>query len=271
VITIFSKEDIQVPVSKRSVYVRLEGEFNQAGIYKVKPGETLRQLAERAGGLTPNAYLFAAAFERESVRESQQKKLEEMADRMAEDIERNLAEKSHDALSKDDVEAAKMQATGQRALLARMRRAKATGRIVLDMPTGKKQLKDIPELVLEDGDRFVVPSQASTVSVMGMVYNENAFMYQPGKSASDYLRLAGGATRDADESHIYILRADGTVQGAQTGSMFGGLGGQTIMPGDTVIVPEMLDKFSFTRELKDWAQIFYQFALGVGAVHLLRL
>ncbi|HZW25963.1 MAG TPA: SLBB domain-containing protein [Gallionella sp.] len=272
VITIFSKEDIQVPVAKRSVYVRLEGEFKQAGIYKVKPGETLRQLAERAGGLTSNAYLFAAAFERESVRESQQKKLEEIADRMAEDIERNLATKSHDALSKDDVEAAKTQAAGQRALLERMRRAKATGRIVLDMPMGKKQLTDIPELVLEDGDRFVVPSLSSTVSVMGMVYNENAFMYQPGKSASDYLRLAGGATRDADESHIYILRADGTVRGAQTsGSMFGSLGGQTIMPGDTVVVPEMLDKFSFTRELKDWAQIFYQFALGVGAVHLLRL
>ena len=48
VITIFSKEDIQVPAAKRSVYVRLEGEFNQAGVYKVQPGETLRQLVTRA-------------------------------------------------------------------------------------------------------------------------------------------------------------------------------------------------------------------------------
>jgi protein involved in polysaccharide export with SLBB domain len=133
-------------------------------------------------------------------------------------------------------------------------------------------LQDIPEIVLEDGDQFVVPPQASTVSVMGMVYNENAFMFRTGKEVSDYLEQAGGPTRDADESRIYILRADGSVQSDQnTSSLFGGIAGQTLMPGDAVIVPESLDKFSFTRELKDWAQIFYQFALGVGAIHLLRL
>ena len=119
VITIFSKEDIQVPVAKRSVYVTLEGEFNQAGVYKVQPGETLRQLVERVGGLTPNAYLFAAEFKRESVRASQQKKLEEMADRMAEDIERNLAAKAQTALTGEDVEASRAQAAGQRALAHR--------------------------------------------------------------------------------------------------------------------------------------------------------
>lgn len=272
VVTIFSKEDIQVPAAKRSVYVRLEGEFNQAGVYKVQPGETLRQLVARARGLTPNAYLFASQFNRESVRASQQQKLDEMADRMAEDIERNLAAKTQAALSKEEVDGAKAQAVGQRALLERLRRAKATGRIVLDLAPDKTRLDDIPEIVLEDGDRFIVPPQVSTVSVMGMVYNENAFMHRPGRDVSDYLEQAGGPTRDADESRIYILRADGSVQSAQnTSSIFGGITGQSLMPGDTVIVPELLDKFSLTRELKDWAQIFYQFALGVGAIHLLRL
>lgn len=272
VVTIFSKDDIRVPVARRSVYVTLEGEFNQSGVYKAEPGENLRQLATRVGGLTPNAYLFAAEFNRESVRASQQEKLAEMADRMAEDIERNLAAKSQAALSRDEVESAKAQAVGQRALLERMRRAKASGRIVLGMAPGTKGLDDIPEIKLEDGDRFSVPSLVSTVSVMGMVYNENAFMYRRGTDVSDYLEQAGGPTRDADESRIYIVRADGVVQSAQnTSSIFGGISGQNLMPGDAVIVPERLDKFSFTRELKDWAQIFYQFALGVGAMHLLRL
>jgi protein involved in polysaccharide export with SLBB domain len=272
VITIFSQGDMQVPAARRSVYVRLEGEFNQAGVYKVEPGETLRELVARAGGLTPNAYLFASQFNRESVRASQQQKLDEMADRMAEDIERNLAAKSQAALSKEDAEAARAQAMGQRALLERLRLAKATGRIVLDMEPEKKQSSDIPEIVLEDGDQFIVPPQVSTVSVMGMVYNENAFIYKQGKDVADLLEYAGGPTRDADESRIYILRADGSVQSAQnTSSLFGGIAGQSLMPGDTVIVPELLDKFSLTRELKDWAQIFYQFALGVGAIHLLRL
>jgi len=53
--------------------------------------------------------------------------------------------------------------------------------------------------------------------------------------------------------------------------MFSTFSSEMLMPGDTVVVPEMLDKFVFTKELKDWAQIFYQFALGVGSIKLLKL
>ncbi len=61
-ITIFSKDDIQVPIADRSVYVRLEGEVVNAGVYKTLPGETLRQVLTRVGGLTPNAYLYGAEY-----------------------------------------------------------------------------------------------------------------------------------------------------------------------------------------------------------------
>ena len=188
------------------------------------------------------------------------------------DIERTVAMKSQTALSKEDLVAAKVQAEGQRALLDRLRRARASGRIVLDMPQNQMQSQEIPDIALEDGDQFSVPSRASTVSVMGMVYNENAFLYKPGKQVADYLQQAGGPTHTADESRIYVLRADGSVHSSEAAnSLFGSIGGQTLMPGDAVIVPEQLDEVTFTRELKDWAQIFYQFALGVGAIHLLKL
>lgn len=55
VITVLSKDDIRVPAAKQTKYVRLEGEFAAAGVYQVQPGETLRQVVERAGGLSPNA------------------------------------------------------------------------------------------------------------------------------------------------------------------------------------------------------------------------
>ena len=41
VVTIFSQADIKVPQTQRTKFVRLEGEFKQAGIYSVLPGETL--------------------------------------------------------------------------------------------------------------------------------------------------------------------------------------------------------------------------------------
>lgn len=271
-VTIFSKDDIQIPVAKQSVYVRLEGEINAAGVYKALPGETLRQLVARIGGLTPSAYLFGAEFTRESVREMQQQKLKEMADRMEEAVRRNLSNKASTALTPEDVASSKAQEAAQIELVTRMRKTRASGRVVLEIPPENAQMKDLPDLVLDDGDRFMVPAKPSVVSVMGMVYNENAFMYRPGRSVGDYLGQAGGPTRDADESRMYVLRADGAVLSAQSSSsLFNTFSGGKLMPGDTVVVPEMLDKFSFTKELKDWAQIFYQFALGVAGIKVLRM
>ena len=77
VISIFSEADIRVPIEQQTKLIRLEGEFVHAGLYTVLPGETLRHLVERAGGLTPNAYLFGSEFTRESTRLVQQARLDE--------------------------------------------------------------------------------------------------------------------------------------------------------------------------------------------------
>ena len=133
------------------------------------------------------------------------------------------------------------------------------------------EMKDLPDLVLEDGDRFVVPSQPSTVSVVGAVYNQNAFIYRPGLRVTEYLTRAGGPTKDADTSSLYVVRADGSViSRRRSGWIFDRFEGEQLMPGDTIVVPEELKKFSWTKELKDWSQIFYQFALGVAGLKVLR-
>lgn len=272
-ITIFSQDDIQVPLANRSVYVRLEGEVVNAGVYKAMPGETLRQLIARTGGLTPDAYLFGAEFDREAVRLIQQKKLNQIVDKMEEAVQRNLANKAQAALNPEDVASSKALATAQAALVERMRKTRATGRVVLEIPADNSgQIKELPDLVLQDGDHFVVPAKPAVVNVMGMVYNENAFIYRPGKRVGDYLDQAGGPTRDADTARIYLLRADGSVVSAQNfGAIFNSFSEQLLAPGDAIIVPEMLDRFVLTRELKDWAQIFYQFALGVAGIKILSM
>ena len=270
-VTVFSKDDIQVPTAKRSIYVRLEGEVNNAGVYKALPGETLRQLITRVGGLTPNAYLFGAEFNRESVREAQQRQLNEMVDKLEEAIQRNRVNKEQSALTKDEFDNTKV-AVAQAGLVARLRKAQATGRIVLEIPQENAQMKDLPDLVLDDGDRFVVPAKPSMVSVFGMVYNPNSFIYRSGKGFADYLAQSGGLTRDADESKIYVLHADGSVVSTQnSSSVFSTNSGVAIMPGDAVIVPELLDKTSVTKELMAWSEIFYKFALGVAGIKVLRL
>ena len=270
VVTIFSKADIQVPVAKQTKFVRLEGEITTPGVYQIMPGETLRQLVSRVGGFTANSYLYGSEFTRESVRVQQQKRLDEALDRLAQEIERTAASKAQSALEATDVTQAQTQSESQRRLLARLREFKATGRVVLDIPPERAQLANLPDLALEDGDRLVVPSRPSTVAVIGAVYNQNTFIYDSGKRVSDYLGQAGGATREADTGRIYVVRADGSVTGRAASSIFTGFASERLMPGDTLVVPENLDRFRLTKELKDWSQIFYQFALGVAGLKVLR-
>jgi protein involved in polysaccharide export with SLBB domain len=272
VITIFSKADIQVPIAKQTKYARLEGEFVAPGIYQILPGETLRQLVARVGGFTGNAYVFGSEFTRESTREFQQRRLDEAIDFLEKEIQRTLASTAGGAFDKEEVEAARVRAQGQLQLITRLRQARATGRIVLELPIDQPQMKDLPELALEDGDRFVVPSRPSTVSVVGAVYNQNAFIYRTGQAVSDYLTRAGGPTKDADTGSIYVIRADGSViSQRQASSFFGeGVTGERLTPGDAIIVPEDLEKWRFTKALKDWTQILYQFALGVAGLKVLR-
>lgn len=270
VITVFSKDDIQVQFAKQSLFVRLEGEVAVSGVYQVKPGETLRQLLTRVGGLTPNAYVFGAEFERESTRIIQQKRLDEAVDRMEQEVQRTAAGKA--VISKEDADIAKSVAEGQLSLVQRLRKVRATGRIVLELPPERRgALASLPDLRLEDGDRFFVPAEPSTISVVGTVYNANAFIYRSDKRLNDYLSQAGGSTKDADNSGVYLIRADGTVVSKrQSGNLFGGLERERLMPGDTIVVPENLDRFRLSKELKDWSQVFYQFALGVAGIKVLK-
>jgi protein involved in polysaccharide export with SLBB domain len=270
-LTVFSKEDITVPVAKQTKYIRLEGEVAVPGIYQIQPGETMRQLMARVGGLSPNAYLYGAEFTRESTRAFQQKRLEESVDQMEREMQRAATSSSAAALSKDEAENLKAQTDGQRVLLAKLRQVKATGRIVLEMPRDKSQVKDIPDFVLEDGDRLLVPAAPSTISVVGAVYNQNAFLHRPGQKMSDYLTRAGGPTKEADAGSIYVVKADGTVVSRRQSTwLISGFESDALMPGDTIVVPETFDRFRLTKELKDWSQIFYQFALGVAGLKVLK-
>ena len=270
IVTVFSKDDMQVPVEKRTKYVRLEGEVAVPGVYQIEPGETLPKLLARIGGLTPNAYLYGANFTRESTRIQQQQKLNEMINRLERDMERDASNRARTALSPEDAAAIKAELESRRAIIDKMRNLKPSGRIVLELPEETSSVNAIPPITLEDEDRLVIPARPSFVSVFGAVYNEAAFIFKNDKSVDDYLSQAGGPTRDADTDSIYVLRADGSVLSKRQAGLFGLFSSKRIMPGDAVIVPEQFSKTSWTKELKDWTQILYQFGLGAAAIQTLK-
>jgi polysaccharide export outer membrane protein len=277
VVTIFSTSDIRVPSAQQAKFVRLEGEFKAAGVYSVLPGESLRQLLVRAGGLTPEAYLFASEFTRESVRRIERQRIIEYADALEGEITARSASLASSALTDRDAAAAQESGAQARATLARLRQAQPTGRIVFELEPDSKDIASLPELELEDGDRFVVPKRPSSVSVQGQVYYANAFVYESGKRVKDYLHLAGGPDRNADKNREFILRADGSVVSHQYSSfaqraLFADRDFQDVrlLPGDTIVVPPLVEKGSVLRNLVEIANILQGFGLGAAAIEVLK-
>lgn len=270
VVTIFSQRDLQVPVARRTKFVWIEGEVEAAGVYRVEPGESLRQVVARAGGLSPQAYLFAADFRRESTRVEQQQNLERMVAEMDRDL-RSKARRLAASVSAEERQAARAELEDERRVIEKLKQTPSTGRIVLDLEPADHALDALPDLPLEDGDRLTIPARSATVEVAGAVYNRNSFLYHPGRNVRDYLGLSGGATRDADPGHLFVIRADGSVLSKQMHrSVWAGrFESLKLMPGDTIVVPDRIRTGSLLRGLRDWSQVFAQFALGAAAIRVI--
>jgi polysaccharide export outer membrane protein len=246
VVTIFSKADIRVPQSQQTRFVRLEGEFVSAGVYSVKPGETLRQLIARSGGLTPDAYLYASEFTRQSTRRVEQQRLREYADSLDTQINTQMSSQIAGATDPSSAaQTANASAQSARAAVARIRTMQATGRIVLKLSPTASGLDAVPDLSLEDGDRFIVPRQPTSVAVAGQVYNASSFLFAPGLQVRNYVRDAGGPDRNADSKRLYVIRADGSVVSKQYDDVLKA----QILPGDTVVVPPQLTHRNILRDI----------------------
>jgi protein involved in polysaccharide export with SLBB domain len=228
----------------------------------------------RAVGLTQKAYLYGSEFLRESTQRLQQARLDEYANSMERDIQLSASNASGSLVNATGAAALGSSLQSQRDLVITLRKMRATGRIVLDLTPYSHGLDALPNLPLEDGDQFIVPIVPATVNVVGAVYDQNSFLYRRGERVQDYLKVAGGTTRNADKRHEFVIRADGSVISKQTagGTLFTDeFGNKYAYPGDTVVVPDNVNKTTLLRGLTDWSTVFSQFGLGIAALTLLGL
>jgi protein involved in polysaccharide export with SLBB domain len=279
-VTVFSQQDVQVPMEKRRVFVRIEGEVQIPGVYQMTAGDTLQSLIAKAGGPTSNAYLFGTAFYREEVRKQQELNLEKAATRLEAQLrseqEKGLANEA--ALNSSDAQLALAQRQGQMRLakekVAKLRQMKPSGRLVFGLSPNDRSFAHLPQVKLANGDRLVVPAKPAYVHVFGSVNVEASPLWSPNSRVKDYLNMAGLAP-EADMDNVFVMRVDGSVvSGSGRGWFSGGIGGVEVMPGDSIVVPEKLDKETawtkFTQGTREWAQIFANFGLGAAAIKTLR-
>jgi polysaccharide export outer membrane protein len=275
VVTVFSQKDVRVPVSRQTRMVSVLGEVGAPGTYQLLPGETLPQLIARAGGLTPQAYIYGLEFSREETRQRQRENLASAIERLEAlssiQAARDAANRANEAAAGAAISSAATQAQ-----IGRLSRMEPNGRIALELTPDVDSLSDLPEVPLEHQDQIVVPTRPAFVTVAGAVVNNNAFLWKPGKTVGEYIGSAG-LDEAAEPSNMFILRADGTVlHASESRGFFGGsnLDSVALNPGDALVVPNKLDYETWgralVRNLKDWSQIFSQFGLGAAAIITLR-
>jgi protein involved in polysaccharide export with SLBB domain len=266
VVSVFSQSDIHVPIAEQTGFIRLEGEFVHSGTYSVRPGETLRSLVERAGGLTPNAYLYGSVFTRESTRVLQQRRMDETVQRMTLQMQRGTLALASSPTPQDQAGISAAQATSK-DLIAALQQVRATGRVVFAFKPDSKGTEIIPDISLENGDMFLIPSVPSTVNAVGAIFNQNSFLYRPEVKLGSYLQLAGGPNSDADKKHMFVVRANGAVISKESvksawGNEFYNL---RLSPGDTIVVPDKAIKPSSLRAFMNYSQFLAQLTFSAAA------
>jgi protein involved in polysaccharide export with SLBB domain len=273
VLTILSSTDVKLPVERKTNLVRIEGEVLAPGMYQTLPGETLPQLLQRAGGLTPQAYLFGTEFTRESVRKQQQENLDQVIRRLEAQGANAGATLAANLTGDRASQAATLQQQQQQQMqsqITRLKAMKSKGRVSLELDTLKPILPNLP---LEDGDAILVPTLPAFVAAAGSVNNDNVFIYRNGRTVADVLASAG-LNEDSEPSEAFVLRADGSIFSRKSAGWLSRFEGSKLMPGDTVVVPSKLDRESgyntLMRGLRDWTQIFSNLGIGAAAIKTLK-
>lgn len=246
----------QIPQWTIRESVELAGEVNYPGIYDIIPGESLLDVIERAGGLTPHAYPEGAIFSREELRVLEQDRLENLKVQIEADIAAANIEQSKTAADIDQAE------TSQ--ILENIDKTQALGRMVIDLPAILKKPKTF-DFELTDGDRLEIPRFKPSVTVVGEIQHPTSHFFNDKLNVNDYIDMSGGTKQNADKKRIYVVKANGRVYSPSSSAWFRSRS-KSLEPGDTIIVPIDTDRVDSLTMWGSVTQIMYQAALGVAAI-----
>jgi len=257
--------------------ITLRGEVKFPGEYSVRPGETLKSVLQRAGGLTPYAFGEGSVFTRKELRDREQAQLDLLGRRMQHDVAFVALQGAATGAIGGGGSAGAAGAAGATAaaavgesLLGQLRQARAVGRLVVNVPRLIRVSVGSPaDVVLRDGDELLVPKFQQEVTVIGEVQTATSHLYRPGMSRDDYIAMSGGETARADKSRIYVVRADGSVVANEGSRWFQSSAKTGIRPGDTIVVPLNVEHLPPLPLWQAVTQILYNVAIAAAAVHSL--
>ncbi|KAA6317044.1 capsule polysaccharide transporter [termite gut metagenome] len=196
--------------------VAITGEVLFGGNYALtKKNERLSDLIEKAGGITPDAYVKGARLLR----------------RMTEEEMRQRA---------DIIRLARRATTSNDSIRLLEENRTTTYTVGIDLERALQQPGSYYDLVLREGDHVFIPEYITTVKIDGAVMYPNTVSYVKEKKLKYYINQAGGYNQIAKKNKVYAVYLNGTV------TRLKGNTAKKIEPGCEIIIPNKEQKNKMT-------------------------
>ena len=193
--------------------VTIQGEIAYPGVYSITTkDERISDLINKAGGFSPFAYLKGATLIRKSKNQNKNDQVDMLQNSIKMDyfVNEDLLNKEH--------------------------------RIGVDieMIMSIKGPKSKYDLILEEGDILIIPSEKQTIEVKGEVLLPAVIRYDKGNSFKDYINGSGGFSHRAKKGKAYVLYANGDIKSTKRFLFFKSY--PKIEPGAIILVPQRAER-----------------------------
>jgi protein involved in polysaccharide export with SLBB domain len=213
--------------------VEISGAILRPGNYKMKEGDNIFDLIERAGGYTQNAFPEGAIYLNED----------------AEQINKNALDKLYNDFIDSLLEVIQKSSTGDSnfqslvAISNELRDSEPNGRIIIDLKD------DSIKNLVRNNDKVYIPEKNNNIFIYGEVLNEGPLLFKDGADLSYYLDEASGLKDSALSDAIYILYPNGrTKQFSRKRNLFAAQPQDVIIePGSVIYVPRKIDSTISSR------------------------
>ena len=193
------------PAYQTQINVSVNGEILFGGTYSLtQKTERLSDLVQKAGGVTPYAYVKGAKLIRR-INEEERTRMQTVL-KMA---------KNND---KDSIDVSKLDLGN-------------VYYVGIDLEKALANPKSNADVVLREGDQLIIPEYNNTVRISGDVMYPNTVAFEKNKKLSYYIEQAGGYGQRAKKSKVYVVYMNGQVKKANK------LSASLIQPGCEIIVP----------------------------------
>ena len=199
--------------------VSVMGEVLYPGVYSIQSkNEHISDLLERVGGFTPFAYKEGATLVRKKTEEGEIQQEDFLDELISQESTTDESSKSLKKVAKKTNEY----------------------RIGIDISKILKHKHSKYDLLLNEGDMLLIPSEKQTVEIRGEVLAPSMVRFQKGQSLRQYIDQAGGFSNRAKKRSIYVLYANGSIKSTRNSLFFKNY--PELAPGAIIIVPSKPEK-----------------------------